>query len=77
MRLNQVIPSTHSSLSPFLVHGLHILHSHAEDEEVLLTSLLCHLHVSTVHGADGEGTVQHELHVASARGLCARSGDLL
>ena len=65
-----------SSFSPCFVHGIHILYPHAEDEEVLLSGLLSHLYVGAVHGADGERSVQHELHVASARGLCSRCGDL-
>lgn len=53
------------------------MHPHAEDEEVLFSSFLRHFHVGSVHGADGEGSVQHELHVPGAGGLGAGSGDLL
>ena len=63
--------------SPLFVHFGHVAHPHAKDEEVFLARLLGHLHIGSVHGADGEGAVQHELHVARARGLGARCGDLL
>ena len=36
-----------------------------------------HLHVGTVQGANGQGAVHHELHVAGAAGLLAGGGDLL
>lgn len=72
-----ISPFTLLLTSPLFVHSLHIRHPHAEDEEILLSSLFCHLHIGTIHGADGEGTIQHELHVTSARGLSARCGDLL
>lgn len=49
------------TLLPFLVEGLHVVHPHTEDEEVSLPGFLGHLHVGPVHGADGEGAVQHEL----------------
>lgn len=72
------VPMSISSCSPFAgVHCVHFLHSHAEDEEVLLSGLLGHLHVGSVHGADGQSAIQHELHVASARRLSASCGDLL
>lgn len=63
--------------SPLFVKSFHIFHPHAENEEVLLSGLLGHLHVGSVHGADGQGSVEHELHVPGARGLCAGGGDLL
>lgn len=62
---------------PFLIHCVNVIHPHAEDEEVLLAGLLSHLNVGSVHCTDGESTVQHELHVAGARGLSASCGDLL
>lgn len=65
------------TLSPFFVHCLHVVHPHAEDEEVFLSGFLGHLHIGAVHGADGEGTVQHELHVSCSGGLGASCGDLL
>lgn len=67
----------HPQPSPFLVQLRDILHPHAEDEQVFLSSLLGHLHVGSIHGADGQSPVQHELHVACPRGLGARCGDLL
>lgn len=63
--------------SPLLVQSLHILHPHPKDEEVLLSGLLRHFHVGSVHGADGEGSVQHELHVPGSGGFRACCGDLL
>lgn len=65
------------TLLPFFVQCLHIVHPHAEDEEVLLSGFFGHLHIGSVHGADGEGAVQHELHVAGSRGFSAGCGDLL
>lgn len=62
---------------PSPVKFIDIVHPHTEDEEVILTSLLSHLNVGSVHGTNGQSTVQHELHVASARGLSASCGDLL
>lgn len=72
------VPMSISSCSPFAgVHCVHILHSHTEDEEVFLSGLLGHLHIGSIHGANGKSTVQHELHVTSARGLGASCRDLL
>lgn len=72
-----VILFTPSWGSPLLVQSLHIVHPHAEDEEVLLSSFLCHFNIGSIHGADGEGSVQHELHVPGARSLSTCCGDLL
>ena len=44
---------------------------------MLITDLLADLDVGTVVGADGERTVERELHVAGTRGFGARRGDLL
>ena len=41
----------------------------AEEHEVLLTHLLTNFDIGPVKGADGEGTVEGEFHVAGARGL--------
>lgn len=49
---------------PLSVEFSHVLHPHAEDEQVFLAGLLGHLHIGSIHGADGQGSVQHELHVA-------------
>lgn len=38
---------------PFLVKCVNIIHPHAEDEKVLLASLLGHLNVGSIHGTDG------------------------
>lgn len=62
---------------PLLVQLSNVFHPHAEDEKILLSSLLCHLHIGSVHGADGQSSVQHELHVTRPRCLSAGCGDLL
>ena len=41
----------------------------SEDEAVLESCFLCNLHVGAVQGSDGQSSVEHELHVARARGL--------
>src|SRR5262249_31491506 len=47
-----------------------------EEEEVFRAHGAANLDVGTVEGADRQRAVQRELHVASARGLLARRGDL-
>ena len=42
---------------------------HAEKKEVFLTDLLPDLDIGAVKGADGEGAVQGEFHIAGAGGL--------
>lgn len=59
------------------LHGLHLLYRHAEDEHVLLSHLLGHLHVGSIQGSDGEGAVKHEFHVAGSGCFRAGRGDLL
>ena len=49
----------------------------AEDVDILFSHLLADLHVGTVHGAEGQRTVQHELHVAGAGSLLGSKADLL
>ena len=49
----------------------------AEDENVVLAHGVSDLHVGAVERADGERTVQGELHVAGAGGFCAGGGNLL
>ena len=49
----------------------------AEDIDVLFPHLLADLHIGTVHGAQGQRTVQHELHVAGAGSLFGGKADLL
>lgn len=58
------------------LQGLHLLHRHAEDEHVLLSHLLGHLHVSSVQCSDGEGAIEHELHVTGSGSFRAGRGDL-
>ena len=55
----------------------YIVHGESEQEEVLGPGLLAHLDVGAVEGADGQGAVHHELHVAGAGGFLARGRDLL
>src|SRR5262249_40727351 len=56
---------------------LYLLRRQPEEEEILLARLGGHLDGRAVTRADGEGAVHHELHVARAARLVARSGDLL
>ena len=49
----------------------------AEQEKIRLTGLRGHLDRRPVAGADRQGAVHHELHVAGAAGLEAGRGDLL
>ena len=48
-----------------------------EDEDIILPHLFAYLDIGPVQGADGQGAVQRELHVAGAGGLGAGGGDLL
>ena len=54
-----------------------LLGGQAEQEHVLLAGLLGDLDGGAVAGADGQGAVHHELHVARAAGLVAGGRDLL
>ena len=54
-----------------------LIGSLAEDIDVLFAHLLTDLHVGTVHGAEGQRTVQHKLHVAGAGSLLGGEADLL
>src|SRR5262245_32608571 len=57
--------------------GQHFFRRQAEEEEVFLTCLPSHLDGGTITGADSQGSIHHELHVARATGLIARRRDLL
>ena len=48
-----------------------------EDIDVLLAHLLADLHIGTVHGAQRQRAVQHELHVAGAGSFLGGKADLL
>src|SRR5690606_14364369 len=48
-----------------------------EDEHVVVADLFAHFHVGAVQGADGEGPVEGELHIAGAGGFHAGGGNLL
>jgi len=56
---------------------LHLVAGQAELEEVVRTHLFQNLDVGTIQGADGDGAVHHEFHVAGAGGLLAGGGELL
>ena len=47
-----------------------------EEEHILVAHLLVDLDVCSVEGADRDGTVDHELHIAGAGGFLAGDGDL-
>ena len=49
----------------------------AEDDDVVFADFLCDFDVCAVKGAEGDGTIEHEFHVAGAGGLGACKGDLL
>ena len=76
-RKNQTKRQTKEKWSKCKPHKSQNFSSRTEDEDVLGAHLLSHLDVGPIQGSDGEGAVQHELHVASAGGLSARGGDLL
>jgi hypothetical protein len=48
-----------------------------EQEEILVAAFLADFDVGAIQGADGDGTIHHELHVAGARGFLAGGGNLL
>ena len=58
-------------------HSLDFLDRVTEEEEVVGPHLLADLHVGAVEGADGEGAVERELHVAGPRSLHTGGRDLL
>lgn len=76
LQLRQPLVILHRVVSP-LGQGLHLLHRHAKDEDVLVAHLLAHLHIGTIQRANSQGTIGHELHVARAGSFCAGCGDLL
>ena len=57
--------------------GLDLIYGQAEQEEVLRSRLFANLDVGPVEGADRQGAIDHELHVAGARRFLAGGGDLL
>ena len=44
----------------------HLFSAVTKDEHVVLPNLLGNLYVGTVHGADDEAAIHHELHVSCA-----------
>ena len=49
----------------------------AKEEEVFGANLLADLHIGPIEGADREGPIHGELHVARAGGLLSSGGNLL
>ena len=49
----------------------------AKNEDVVIADFFMDLDVGSIKGADGDGAVEGELHVAGARGFFACCGDLL
>ena len=54
-----------------------LLCGQAEDEGILFAHFFYDLHVGTVHGSQGQGTVQHELHVTGTGCFLTCGRDLL
>src|SRR6266568_4934905 len=54
----------------------HLVRCQAKEEEMVLPGLVRHLDGGAIAGADGEGTVHHELHIAGAAGFKAGRRDL-
>ena len=48
------------------IMGYDLLRRLAEDKDVVLSDKLRNLHVGSVHGADRDCPVQHQLHIAGA-----------
>ena len=57
--------------------GIHLVGEHAEDEDVVVADGLVDLDVGAILGAEGDGAVHHQLHVAGAGRLGAGQRDLL
>ena len=57
--------------------GVDFRHSRTENVVVFHTCFLDDFHIGTVQCAQGHSTVEHQLHIAGAGGLCACRGDLL
>ena len=60
-----------------LLQGCDLGRGLAEQEEVFGAHLLADLHIRPIKGADCEGAIHREFHVARAGGLHAGGGDLL
>ena len=59
------------------LQGGDLVGGHTEDEDVVFTDLLEDLDIGAVHGAEGDSTVDHELHVTGTGGLRTCQRDLL
>jgi len=59
------------------LYFLDLLFGEAKNEYVLLAHFLQYFYVRPVQRANGQGSVEGELHVPGARGLSAGGGDLL
>ena len=49
---------------------------HAEEDDVVVAHCVVNFHVRAVQRAEGDGAVDHKLHVGGAGSLCTRKGDL-
>ena len=56
---------------------LHLVGGQTEEEEILMTHLVADFDVRAVQGADGQGPIHGEFHVAGAGGLHPGGGNLL
>ena len=77
MQLLIGLKNAHGVVGALLIEPLHRVGTHSENVDVVLSHLIVNFHVGAVHGADGQRTVHHELHVTGAAGLLARRGELL
>ena len=59
------------------LEGIDLLCFKAEQEEVFSPHLFTDFHIGSIQGADGEGSVHGELHVAGAGGFLPGGGNLL
>ena len=57
--------------------GGHLVGGQAEEEEVLGADFFAHFDIGPIEGADGQGAVDHEFHIAGAGGFFAGGGNLL
>ncbi|SCH33629.1 Uncharacterised protein [uncultured Clostridium sp.] len=71
------IEDIHGVVAAMLLIIDNLVCAQTEDKGVFLTHLFYHFHICTVHGSDGQGSVQHELHVTGTGRLLAGGRDLL
>ena len=75
--LHILLKNLHGGVGALLVKRRHPVRPHAEDVDVLPSHSLGDFHIGPVQGANGDGAVHHQLHVAGAGSLLAGGGDLL